>query len=156
MMGLRRVLPLNAAVLGLAALASATTLMDLHPLRDIGPTVRIITGLALLGLLGTMALIVVNRHFRRGQPERDLRHHRWMALAATALFLVHATASGYLWTRGLWLLFIVAALSSFLARSQVRYRTRNGFLWQYGLHSLAGMAALSAGLWHAVIAIAFR
>lgn len=155
-MDLKRILPLNALVLGAGLLAVAAGLSGIHPLLTIGPALRIVTGLALLGLLLWMVQIVVNRLLRRGDAHRDLSRHRQLAVAATLLFVVHATASGYLWTRGLWVLFVVAALSSFLARSQVRFHTRRAFLLQYGLHSLAGTAALSAGLWHGIVAIAFR
>jgi hypothetical protein len=53
---------------------------------------------------------------------QDVKHHRWVGVAATYVFALHAVRLGHAWMTGLSILFFLLALTGVLNRQVLGYR----------------------------------
>ena len=100
------------------------------------------TGIALLAAILYQWVLLWVRD-RRAPARAQRRHyaaHRWVGVATTLLFAVHAVRFGHAWTSVLALTFIAVAATGLLNREVIPYRSR----WLYHLWLWVHIALASA------------
>lgn len=149
--------------IGLAILLLATLsfLSDARLLLQ-GPiaewfTWQILSGFTLSLLLAFQFALLFARLF--GTAEQVRRHyhwHRYLGIALTVLFALHAVRFGYAWTSALSLLFFASALSGLMNRETMRYRNKALYLFWYGIHVAVSTILVPVAVLHIWVALAFK
>ena len=104
-------------------------------------TWQVVSGSLLLTLLIFQWVLFFKRGFPKlGLVSSDLSQHRWVGVAATYVFALHAVRLGHAWMTGLSGLFFLLALTGVLNRQVIGYRQN----WLYLLWLVAHIGISAA------------
>ncbi|MBO9401868.1 hypothetical protein [Shimia sp. R9_3] len=127
----------------------------LAPLSGFGQ--QVLTGCLLLGLLGYQWVLFAKRVRKDNSHMRqNLTIHRWVGVAATFVFALHAVRFGHVWMTGVSTVFFFIAVTGVFNRTVLGYRKN----WMY-LVWLFSHIGLSAALFplvgvHIWVALAYQ
>lgn len=149
-----------APLILLSLLITGLTLLELAPnwlaLRGTFNW-QVVTGSLLLTLLCYQWVLFFKRGFNLANlVAQDFTTHRWVGVAATYLFALHAVRLGHMWMTGLSVLFFLLALSGVLTRQVLRYRQK--WIYQLWIVSHIGLSAMLVPMIgvHIWVALAFE
>ncbi|MEM9350189.1 MAG: hypothetical protein AAGA47_08000 [Pseudomonadota bacterium] len=124
---------------GLASVTLAILAILVGPER-LGPFVRsfpwqAVTGTALLVCMIYQWTIFAQRFTKSTKNARThFLAHRWVGVAATLLFAIHAVRPGHAWMTALALVFLGIAVTGLLNREVVKYRKQWMYIAWLGVH----------------------
>lgn len=118
---------------------------------------QIVTGAALAGLMIYQWGLLAARLSGNAEASRArYRWHRYVGVAMTGLFILHAVRLGYHWTSALTVVFLLNGAVGLMNRELVRYRTRGRYLLWYGGHVALSAILVPLVVLHIWVALAFE
>lgn len=155
----RRVPYAGAVFLGLAlviaALSVEVSALELQPFARL--SFQVVTGALLLTCLSYQWVLFAKRVLKDARGMRShVKLHRWVGVSATLLFAVHALRVGHVWMTLLSAVFFLVALTGFLNREVLGYRSNLLYLIWLALHiglSAAMVPLIAVHIW---VALAYQ
>ncbi|MFY0597232.1 MAG: hypothetical protein JXQ85_12445 [Cognatishimia sp.] len=84
---------------------------------------QLVTGLTLLGFVVYQWILLLKRMCNDTRNARfHMMAHRWVGVAATYMFILHAVRMGHTWTTGLAMVFFLLGVTGVLNRQVLKYR----------------------------------
>lgn len=82
--------------------------------------------------------------------------HRWVGAISTALFALHAVSFGYAWTNALAIIFCLSAITGFLNKEIIGYKSKWAYHLWYWMHVTLSVNLLPLIAVHIWVALAFE
>ncbi len=118
---------------------------------------QVITGLILLVFLGYQWVLFFMRVTKQtGNARKALVRHRWVGVAVTFVFAVHAVRFGHIWMSTLSAVVFLIAVTGVLNREVLRYRSNAIYLCWLVLHIGSSAALVPLVAVHIWVALAYQ